>query len=107
MQFLHKLLGKIEPHFNNNGKLSHLYPIYEAVDTFLFTPADKTINGPHVRDAVDMKRVMFFVVVAMLPALLFGIYNVGYQYNSSGTMMETFLLGLPTVLPIILVICNY
>ena len=103
MQFLHKLLGKIEPHFNNNGKLSHLYPIYEAVDTFLFTPADKTINGPHVRDAVDMKRVMFFVVVAMLPALLFGIYNVGYQYNSSGTMMETFLLGLPTVLPIILV----
>ncbi|SVC04527.1 uncharacterized protein METZ01_LOCUS257381, partial [marine metagenome] len=77
MKFLRNLLDKVEPNFTDNGKYAKFYPLYEMADTFLFTPADKTENGPHIRDAVDLKRVMSFVVLAMLPALFFGIFNVG------------------------------
>ena len=103
MQILRKILNKIEPHFINNGKLSNLYPIFEATDSFLFSSANKTQSGPHVRDSIDIKRVMFFVLISMMPALFFGIYNVGYQKDISGTIIETFMLGLPVVFPIILV----
>ena len=103
MEFLRNLLDKIEPHFSKDGKFSSYYPVYEAADTFLFSPSIKTQSGPHIRDAIDLKRVMFFVIIAMFPALFFGIYNVGYQKDSSGTILETFLIGLPIVLPIIIV----
>ena len=103
MQFLRRILNKIEPHFIDNGKFSNFYPIYEAADSFLFTSANKTKSGPHMRDAIDIKRVMFFVLIAMMPALIFGIYNVGYQIESSGTIFETFMQGLPVVFPIIFV----
>jgi len=103
MVFLRKILDKIEPNFIGQGKFAKFYPIYEAADTFLFSPSDKANGPPYIRDAIDIKRVMFFVVIAMIPSLLFGIFNVGYQTNSSGTVIETFLLGLPTVLPIIIV----
>ncbi len=100
---MRKIIDKIEPLFIGNGKLSNYYPIYEAVDTFLFTLSDKTRNGPHIRDPIDIKRVMFFVIISMMPALLFGIYNVGYQKDSSGATLDTFLQGLSVVLPIIIV----
>ena len=103
MKFLRNLLDKVEPNFTGNGKYAKFYPLYEMADTFLFTPADKTKNGPHIRDAVDLKRVMSFVVIAMLPALLFGIFNVGYQINPNGELKDIFLAGLKIVLPIILV----
>ena len=103
MQFIRNMLDKIEPNFLKNGKFAKYYPIYEATDTFLFSTAKKTQSGPYIRDAIDIKRVMFFVIIAMFPALCFGIYNVGYQKDSSGTILETFLLGLPIVLPIIIV----
>ena len=103
MKFLRNLLDKVEPNFTGNGKYAKFYPLYEMADTFLFTPADKTKNGPHIRDAVDLKRVMSFVVIAMLPALLFGICNVGRQVNPNAAIMDMFISGLPTVLPIILV----
>ena len=103
MQFMRNILDKIEPHFSKDGKFSKYYPIYEAADIFLFSPSIKTQSGPHIRDAIDIKRVMFFVIIAMFPALMFGIYNVGYHKDSSGTILETFLLGLPIVLPIIIV----
>ena len=103
MQLLRKMLSSVETKFSGNGKLAKYYPIYEALDSFLFTLPDSTKNGPHIRDSVDIKRVMFFVVIAMLPALFFGIYNVGYQQDNSGAVIDTFLLGLPVVLPIILV----
>ena len=73
MQFLRKILSRVEPHFTDNGKFSKYYPIYEAADTFLFTPSDSTKSGPHIRDSIDIKRVMFFVIIAMLPVLFFGI----------------------------------
>ena len=103
MKFLRNLLDKVEPNFTDNGKYAKFYPLYEMADTFLFTPSDKTKNGPHIRDAVDLKRVMSFVVIAMLPALLFGIFNVGRQVNPNAAIMDMFISGLPTVLPIILV----
>ena len=103
MKFLRKLLDEVEPNFTDNGKYAKLYPLYEMADTFLFTPEDKTKNGPHIRDAVDLKRVMSFVVIAMLPALLFGIFNVGRQINPNAAIIDMFISGLPTVLPIILV----
>jgi len=103
MQFLRNLLDRIEPDFVGNGKYAKYYPLYEMADTFLFTPSDKTKNGPHVRDAIDLKRVMSFVVIAMLPALLFGIFNVGYQINPNGELRDNFMAGLKVVLPIILV----
>ncbi len=78
MDFLRKFLDKIEHNFIEDGKFSKFYPLYEAADSFLFTPSIKTKNGPHIRDSIDIKRVMFFVVISMIPCLLFGIYNVGY-----------------------------
>ena len=103
MKFLRNLLDKVEPNFTGNGKYAKFYPLYEMADTFLFTPTDKTKNGPHIRDAVDLKRVMSFVVIAMLPSLLFGIFNVGRQVNPNAAIIDMFISGLPTVLPIILV----
>ena len=101
MKIIRNLLRKVEPHFIDNGKFSKLYPIFEAADSFLFTLPDKTQNAPHIRDSIDIKRVMFFVLIAMIPSLLFGIYNVGYQINNQGEIIEIFLRGLPIVLPII------
>jgi len=103
MKFLRNLLDKVEPNFVGNGKYAKFHPLYEMADTFLFTPADKTENGPYIRDAVDLKRVMSFVVLAMLPALFFGIFNVGRQVNPDAPIIDIFLSGLPVVLPIILV----
>ena len=80
MKFLRNILDKIEPHFKKGGKLESLYPLYEASDTFLYTPNDKTKSAPFVRDNIDLKRTMIIVVMALLPALFFGIFNVGHQY---------------------------
>ena len=103
MKFLKNILNSIEPHFLDDGKLSKFYPIFEATESFLFTPSDKAHSGPHVRDSIDIKRVMFFVLIAMIPSLIFGIYNVGYQINSNISILNTFLIGVPVVLPIIIV----
>ncbi len=72
---------RIEPLFSKGGRFERLYPIYEMVYTFLYVPPFRTQNPVHVRDAVDMKRVMSYVVVATFPALLIGLYNTGYQAN--------------------------
>ena len=82
MQILRKILNKIEPHFNNNGKLSNLYPIFEATDSFLFSSANKTQSGPHVRDSIDIKRVMFFVIIS-IPLLSFLLYLILNSFSFS------------------------
>jgi Na+-transporting NADH:ubiquinone oxidoreductase subunit B len=79
LKFLRDSLDKLEPLFHKGGRLERLYPVYEAADTFLFTPGSRTKSGPHVRDAVDLKRTMSIVVLALLPATLFGLWNAGYQ----------------------------
>ena len=76
MKFLRNILDKIEPHFKKGGKLESLYPLYEAGDTFLYTPNDKAKHAPFVRDNIDLKRTMILVVIALLPCLLFGIFNM-------------------------------
>ncbi len=81
MKFVLSILDKFRPLFEPGGKLGRLFPLFEAGDTFLFTPAEVTEGAPHVRDAVDIKRWMITVVAALAPCLLFGIFNAGRQYN--------------------------
>ena len=108
MKFLKDQMEKSKPLFEPGGKLEKLYPLYEAQDTFLFTPPDTTRGAPHARDAVDMKRVMITVVVALLPCILFGIYNIGHQYHHANQVEDAgflshMLIGLRYFLPIVLV----
>ena len=114
MKFLRNILDSIEPHFTNDGKLKKFYPMYEMIDTFLFTPLENTKNAPHVRDAIDLKRSMVIVVLALLPAFFFGTYNVGLQeaLHVPGVSFENinfdffthFFKGLMTVIPIYVVV---
>jgi Na+-transporting NADH:ubiquinone oxidoreductase subunit B len=76
---LRKMLDKVEPLFKPGGKLEKLYPLYEANDTFLYTPGEITPDGTHVRDAIDLKRMMSMVIVALLPCIFMAMYNTGYQ----------------------------
>lgn len=76
---LRKYLDKIKPHFQPGGKLSAFRSVFEGMETFLYTPRTTSASGVHVHDAIDSKRVMIIVVVALLPCLLFGMYNTGYQ----------------------------
>jgi Na+-transporting NADH:ubiquinone oxidoreductase subunit B len=76
-----RLLDSIEPHFKKDGKLKVAYPLYEALDTFLYTPGEVTHGASHVRDALDLKRMMTTVVVALLPCIFMAMWNTGYQAN--------------------------
>jgi len=77
---LRTFLDKIKPQFSAGGRYAKLHSTFDAFETFLFTPDTVTRTGAHIRDAVDMKRTMIAVVVALLPALVFGMYNIGYQH---------------------------
>jgi Na+-transporting NADH:ubiquinone oxidoreductase subunit B len=79
---IRNLLDKVEPHFHKGGKWEKMYALYEAIDTGLFKPADVTKNSSHVRDAIDLKRVMITVWLATFPTMFFGMWNVGFQANS-------------------------
>ncbi len=102
-----KFLEKFGEPFQKGKPLEKLYPLYEALDTFILTPGKVTKKAPHVRDAVDLKRVMSFVVIALLPSIAMGIYNTGYQILlAKGLSIEFWQcigLGLSKVLPIIVV----
>ena len=78
---LRDLLDSVEPHFTHGGKLERLFPLYELTDTFLYTPADVTKNAAHVRDHLDLKRMMIMVVVALVPCIMMALWNTGYQAN--------------------------
>jgi Na+-transporting NADH:ubiquinone oxidoreductase subunit B len=81
MQFLRDILDSQEKYFKKGGQLEKLYPFYEANDTLLFTPGEVTKGNTHVRDALDLKRLMITVVFALIPCLFMAIYNTGYQAN--------------------------
>lgn len=83
MKFLRRLLDKMHPAFEKGGKLERLFPLYEALDTFLYTPGDVTKNPAHVRDGLDLKRMMSIVVVALIPCVCMALWNTGYQANLS------------------------
>ena len=79
MKALRKFLDKQHKHFEKGGKLEKLFPLWEAQDTFLYTPGQVTRGASHVRDASDLKRIMITVVVALLPTILMAMYNTGLQ----------------------------
>jgi len=81
MKFLRRFLDRIRPKFEEGGRFERLYPVYEAVDTFLYTPGEVTQQGSHVRDSIDLKRMMISVVVALLPCTLMAMWNAGYHAN--------------------------
>lgn len=81
MSATREFLDKLHPHFVKGAKFERFYPVYEMVDTFLYSPPDVTTGATHVRDAVDLKRVMTYVWIAALPCLLMAIFNTGYQAN--------------------------
>jgi Na+-transporting NADH:ubiquinone oxidoreductase subunit B len=105
---LRNLLDKIKPSFEKGGKLERFYPAFNAFETFLFVP-DHTSpeKGAHVRDAIDLKRTMILVVLSLVPCLIFGTWNVGYQhYKALGidsSIAEACLFGAGKVLPLVVV----
>lgn len=109
MKFLRDKLDQIKKPFEKGQKFEKFAPAINALDTFLYVPNHTTKHGAHIRDAVDLKRTMITVVLALVPALLFGIYNAGYQHFiqlNDGVLpsfMDIFLHGLWKVLPMIIV----
>ena len=101
MKGLRKLVDNVKPTFMEGGKLSFLASTFDAIETFLFVPNTTTKKGAHVRDCIDMKRTMFFVVLALIPAFLFGCYNTGSQVGLEG--FTAFWYGLVRVLPMVAV----
>ena len=81
MDRLRQLLDRIHPHVEEGGRFEKLYAAYEAVDTLLYSPGLTTRTASHVRDGLDLKRMMSFVIVALIPCVLMAIYNTGYQAN--------------------------
>ena len=107
MNGLRNFVDKIKPTFEKGGKLGFLHSTFDAFETFLFVPNTVTRRGAHVRDCVDLKRVMIMVVLALVPAMLFGIWNTGYQHSIAFGLdwgfWNTVLYGLVKVLPLYIV----
>ncbi len=100
-----RLLDKFAPTFSEGGKLSWLHSFYEAMETFFYVPTDVTKKGSHVRDCNDMKRTMFMVIIALIPTILFGMWNIGFQRidGADFTIWQNFWYGFWQMLPSILV----
>ena len=107
MKALRNYLDKIKPNFEEGGKLAMFRSVFEGFETFLFVPNTTSKTGVHIHDSIDSKRTMTVVIIALLPALLFGMYNVGYQHNlavgSDPGFWMTFIFGFLAVLPKIIV----
>ena len=105
IKFLRKILDANAHRFENNGVLEKLYPLYEAADTILFSTDEVTKSGPHIRDSIDIKRVMILVVIALIPLYIFGAMNVGVQNGIAmgveRTNWEQFWYGFDKIIPII------
>jgi len=113
VKFLEKYLHKMEPHFIKGGKYEKWNPLFETMATFAFTPKLVTNKGSHIRDGVDLKRTMMTVILALIPCLIFGIYNTGHwemavsEANRNlpyfDAMGAKFLTGLGIVMPVVIV----
>lgn len=87
MSRLRKMLNKAHPHFTRGGRFEKFYALFEMVDTLFYSPADTTRGAPHIRDAIDLKRVMILVVFAVTPCILAGLWNTGFQANTAMASM--------------------
>ena len=109
MSALRNYLNKIKPNFQEGGKLHAFESVFDGFESFLYVPNTTAKSGANIHDAIDSKRIMSFVVIALIPALLFGMYNVGYQnFKAAGTLdaasfIEIFGFGFLAVLPKLLV----
>ena len=113
MSFLRNYLNKIKPNFEEGGKLHAFRSVFDGFETFLYVPNDTAkAGGVNIHDSIDSKRIMSMVVIALMPAMLFGMYNIGYQnYAAAGTLAgasfcEIFAYGFLAVLPKILACCR-
>ena len=100
-----RLLDKFAPTFSEGGKFAWLHSFYEAMETFFYVPTDVTKKGSHVRDCNDMKRTMFMVIIALVPTILFGMWNIGFQRidGADYTIWQNFWWGFWQMLPSIIV----
>ena len=107
MKALRNYLDKIKPNFEEGGKFHAFQSVFDGFETFLFVPNTTSKSGTHIHDSIDSKRIMSMVVIALIPALLFGMYNVGYQHfhatGAAGGFWEMFIYGFLAVLPKIIV----
>lgn len=109
MSKLRNYLDKIRPNFEKGGRLHSLHSLYDGLDTFLYVPNTTAKSGTNIHDAIDSKRIMSMVVIAVIPAMLFGMYNIGYQnYLAAGALAgasftDLFIFGFLAVLPKIIV----
>ena len=107
MNALRKYIDRIKPHFEKDGKFHAFRSVFDGFETFLFVPNKTSKIGVSIHDSIDSKRIMSFVVIALIPALLFGMYNIGYQnYTAAGvegSWTDMFLFGFLCVLPKIVV----
>ncbi len=106
---LKKILDNMKPAFSEGGKLSAFGSLFDAAETFFYVPNETAkVRGAHIHDAIDSKRSIFFVIIALIPAILFGMYNIGYQHNiavgvPTDDIFGQFLYGLGVMLPKIVV----
>ena len=107
MKFINNFMEKYRPHFRKGGKYEKYAPAFNGIDTFLFVPNHTTKTGAHIRDGIDLKRVMIVVVFALLPATLFGIWNIGYQHfhqlGVEGGFWQFFWFGAKRFIPMLIV----
>lgn len=107
MKALRNYLNKIKPSFQEGGKMHAWRSVFDGFESFLFVPNETSKSGTHIHDAIDSKRIMSMVVIALVPAMLFGMYNVGYQHftatGAEGGFWAMFLYGFLKVLPMIIV----
>ena len=109
MKIIRNYLNRIKPNFERGGKLQAFGSVFEGLESFLFVPNTTAKSGAHIHDAVDSKRIISFVIIALLPATLFGMYNIGYQNALMAGQLENashismFIYGLLQMLPKILV----
>ncbi|MFC2113979.1 NADH:ubiquinone reductase (Na(+)-transporting) subunit B [Bacteroidota bacterium] len=108
MKALRKQIDKIKPNFEKGGKFYWLHSTFDAFETFIFVPNHVTKKGAHIRDAKDSKRVMIYVVLALLPATIFGLWNLGFQHDMALGIYETsfwgrFWIGLLKFIPLLVV----
>jgi len=107
MNSLRKKVDKIKPHFMEGGKFSKLRSVFEGFESFLFVPDKVTSRGSHVRDSIDLKRTMTVVIIALLPAFLFGAYNTGFQHFRSigidSGLIQNFWFGFLKIMPLVIV----
>jgi Na+-transporting NADH:ubiquinone oxidoreductase subunit B len=107
MKSLRKKIDEIKPHFIEGGKLAKLRSVFEGFESFLFVSDKVTFKGSHVRDSIDLKRTMTVVIIALIPAFLFGAYNTGLQHFRSigieSALIQNFWFGFLKILPLVIV----